>query len=180
MDKVLFKYIEGKLYDYFSKDKKISGLKNKIILLQNQKDAIEFKLKNTDISIPVESRSMEFKEKVSFSSDGTSYMERTMIKIIDSLLIEKARKQEEIIKLEELIRNIEEEDSMLESKIETMEEEDRRLLKMKYKERLKDWQIGVKMNVHQTTISRQKQKLIEEIANWSEDIMCIKEAFNEN
>ncbi|WP_027631926.1 hypothetical protein [Clostridium hydrogeniformans] len=178
MDKVLFKSIEEKLYDYFSKDKKISGIKNKINLLQNQKESIEFKLKNTDISIPVESRSMVFKEKVSFTSDGTSYMERTMIKIIDGLLIEKTRKEEEIIKLEELIRNIEEDNSMLKSKIETMEEEDIRLLKMKYKERLKDWQIGVKMNVHQTTISRQRQRLIKDIVSWNEDIMCIKEAFN--
>ena len=168
MDKILFRTIEEKLYNYFSKDKKINSLKNKINLLESQKEAIELKLRNTDINIPLESRSMEFKEKVSFSSDSTSYMERAMIKIIDNLLIEKLRKEEEIIKLEESIRNIEEDNFILKSKIENMDEEGRKLLKLKYKDELKDWQIGVKMNVHQTTISRQRQRLIEDIATWSE------------
>ncbi|WP_051623480.1 hypothetical protein [Clostridium hydrogeniformans] len=87
IDRNLFRSTEKKLYNYFSKDKKIDSLRNKIKLLEQQSDAIENRIKNTDISIPIKSRGIVFSERVTCSLDGISYMERTMIKIIDNLLI---------------------------------------------------------------------------------------------
>ncbi|WP_027633366.1 hypothetical protein [Clostridium hydrogeniformans] len=172
MDRNLFRATEKKLYNYFSKDKKIDSLRNKIKLLEQQSDAIENRIKHTDISIPIESRSIEFSERVTCSSDGTSYMERTMIKIIDNLLIEKARKEEEITKTEELIRSIEEDNNIIGYNIGFLSDESKKLLKLKYKDKKKEWEIGQEINLSQSRVNKLKNELIKDISNWDNWFIC--------
>lgn len=168
MDKNTFRKTEKKLYNYFGKDKKIDSINKKITLLKKQIEDIETKLKNVDINIPEESKSMTYEERVQTSSDGTSYAERTLMRITDKLIVEKARKEEEVAELEEELRNIEADNIIIECNIKDIKEEDMEFLKMKYKDELKDWQIGFKLEMDQSTATRIRQRLVENVARWEE------------
>lgn len=168
IDKEIFRKTEKKLYNYFGKDKKIRGINKKISLLKQQIDDIEEKLRNVNITIPEESKSMTYEERVQTSSDGTSYAERTLMRITDKMIVEQARKKEEIAELEEELRNIEADNIILEDNIKDLNEEDRKFLKIKYEDKLKDWQIGFKLDIAQSTATRIRQKLVEDVARWEE------------
>ena len=166
MDKKIFEKTEWKLYRYFEKDKKIKSLDNKIRLLESHIKLINEKIKNMDISIPIESRSISFDEKVQVSNDGTSYVERTMINIIDRLEREIINNKDEIIKLEELIRKIKEDNKMLDDYIIYLNNDYKNFLEYKYRDKLKNWQIANKLNISEVTCTRIKRELINDISRW--------------
>ena len=168
IDKETFRKTEKKLYNYFGKDRKIESLKRKIILLKEQICEIDRKLKSVDISIPEESRSITYEERVQTSNDCTSYAERTLIRITDRLIKEKARKKEEINELEEEIRSIEADNIIIELNVKDLCKEDKSFLKLKYGESKKDWQVGEELGMAQSTATRQRQRLVEDVARWEE------------
>ncbi|WP_236883767.1 hypothetical protein [Clostridium botulinum] len=168
IDKENFRKTEKKLYNFFKKDKKISSLKHKIEVLNKQIDDIEIKLKKIDIDIPDECKSITHEERVQTSSDGTSYAERTAMKITDNLLKEQSRKFEEIATIEEEIRNIIVDNIIIEDNIKDLSEEDKKFLTIKYRDNKKDWQVGNELGMDQSTASRKRQKLVENVARWEE------------
>ncbi|MCD3234307.1 hypothetical protein G8V06_09405 [Clostridium botulinum D/C] len=168
MDKDTFRKMEKKLYNYFGKDKKIESLKRKIILLKKQIVEIERKIKNVDIDIPEESRAVTYEERVQTANDCTSYAERSLIRITDRLIKEKARKDEEISELEEEIRSVEADNIIIELNVKDLCEEDKSFLKLKYGESKKDWQVGEELGMAQSTATRQRQRLVEDVARWEE------------
>lgn len=171
MDKKIFEKTEWKLYRYFEKDKKIKSLDNKIRLLESHIKLINEKIKNMDISIPIESRSISFDEKVQVSNDGTSYVERTMINIIDRLEREIINNKNEIIKLEELIRKIKEDNKMLDDYIIYLNNDYKNFLEYKYRDKLKNWQIANKLNISEVTCTRIKRELINDISRWENSFL---------
>lgn len=171
MDKKIFEKTEWKLYRYFEKDKKIKSLDNKIRLLESHIKLINEKIKNMDISIPIESRSISFDEKVQVSNDGTSYVERTMINIIDRLEREIINNKDEIIKLEELIRKIKEDNKMLDDYIIYLNNDYKNFLEYKYRNKLKNWQIANKLNISEVTCTRIKRELINDISRWENSFL---------
>ena len=171
MDKKIFEKTEWKLYRYFEKDKKIKSLDNKIRLLESHIKLINEKIKNMDISIPIESRSISFDEKVQVSNDGTSYVERTMINIIDRLEREIINNKDEIIKLEELIRKIKEDNKMLDDYIIYINNNYKNFLEYKYRDKLKNWQIANKLNISEVTCTRIKRELINDISRWENSFL---------
>lgn len=172
IDKEVFRKTEKKLYNYYGKDKKIGNLKKKIDLLYKQINDIDDKLRNTDISIPEESRAMSYEERVQTSSDGTSYAERTLIRITERLIIEQSRKKEEIARMEEELRNIEADNIIIKENIGELREEDKEFLRVKYKECNKDWQVGVKLGMDQSTVTRKRQRLVEDVSRWELWFRC--------
>lgn len=168
LDKESFRKTEKKLYNYFSKDRKIRSINKKISLLNQQIDDIEKKLRDVNITIPEESRSITYEERVQTSSDGTSYAERALMRITDKLIVEQARKKEEIAELEEELRSIEVDNIIFEDNIKDLNEEDKKFLKIKYGEKLKDWQAGFKLDISQSTATRIRQRLVEDVARWEE------------
>lgn len=166
IDKVTFRKTEKKLYNYFKKDKKINSLQRKITLLNKHIEQIDYKLKHTDISIPEESKSMSFEERVQTSSTGESYAERTALKITDRLIIEQSRKIDEISELEEEIRNIEADNIIIEENIKLLRKEDIEFLKSKYDKELPDWEVGLNLNLSRSNVTRKRQRLVDNIANW--------------
>ncbi|MFT8313190.1 MAG: hypothetical protein ABF633_02925 [Clostridium sp.] len=166
IDKETFRKTEKKLYNYFKKDKKINSLKQKITLLNKHIDQIEYKLKHTDISIPEESKSMTFEERVQTSSTGESYAERTALRITDRLIKEESRKFDEISEIEEEIRNIEADNIIIEENIKLLRKEDIEFLKSKYDKELPDWEVGLNLNMSQSKVTRKRQRLVDNIANW--------------
>lgn len=171
MDKKIFEKTEWKLYRYFEKDKKIKSLDNKIRLLESHIKLINEKIKNMNISIPIESRSISFDEKVQVSNDGTSYVERTMINIIDRLEREIINNKDEIIKLEELIRKIKEDNKMLDDYIIYLNNNYKNFLEYKYRDKLKNWQIANKLNISEVTCTRIKRELINDISRWENSFL---------
>lgn len=171
MDKKIFEKTEWKLYRYFEKDKKIKSLDNKIRLLESHIKLINEKIKNMDISIPIESRSISFDEKVQVSNDGTSYVERTMINIIDRLEREIINNKDEIIKLEELIRKIKEDNKMLDDYIIYLNNDYKNFLEYKYRDKLKNWEIANKLNISEVTCTRIKRELINDISRWENSFL---------
>ena len=171
MDKKIFEKTEWKLYRYFEKDKKIKSLDNKIRLLESHIKLINEKIKNMDISIPIESRSISFDEKVQVSNDGTSYVERTMINIIYRLEREIINNKDEIIKLEELIRKIKEDNKMLDDYIIYLNNDYKNFLEYKYRDKLKNWQIANKLNISEVTCTRIKRELINDISRWENSFL---------
>lgn len=171
MDKKIFEKTEWKPYRYFEKDKKIKSLDNKIRLLESHIKLINEKIKNMDISIPIESRSISFDEKVQVSNDGTSYVERTMINIIDRLEREIINNKDEIIKLEELIRRIKEDNKMLDDYIIYLNNDYKNFLEYKYRDKLKNWQIANKLNISEVTCTRIKRELINDISRWENSFL---------
>ena len=171
MDKKIFEKTEWKLYRYFEKDKKIKSLDNKIRLLESHIKLINEKIKNMDISIPIESRSISFDEKVQVSNDGTSYVERTMINIIDRLEREIINNKDEIIKLEELIRKIKEDNKMLDDYIIYLNNDYKNFLEYKYRDKLKNWQIANKLNISEVTCTSIKIELINDISRWENSFL---------
>ncbi|WP_243129241.1 hypothetical protein [Hathewaya massiliensis] len=166
IDKEEFRKTEKKLYNYYGKDKKIENLKKKIYLLYKQIEEIEIKLKKVDIDIPEESKCIAYEERVQTSSDGTSYAERALMRITDRLINEQARKKEEIVRIEEEIRNIEADNIIIKENIKDLRNEDKQFLNLKYKEGMKDWQVGVRLGMDQSTATRKRQKLVEDVARW--------------
>lgn len=177
LDKITFRNTEKKIYNYFKKDKVINSLKHKTNILNKQVEQIEEKLRNTDVNIPEESRAMTYEERVQTSNTGESYAERTLMRITDNLLKEKSRKFEEIADIDEQIRTIEVDNVIIGDNIGGLRKEDFEFLETKYKKELPDWRVGVKLHLTRSNVTRKKQKLIENVANWEEwEKSCTKVA----
>lgn len=169
LDKTLFRATERKLYNYFSKDRKVNAINRKIELLNKQIEEIKTKIQNNDIFIPEESRSITYDERVQSSSDGTSYAERTAVRIVDNLEKERVRKSEEISHLEEELRTIEADCCIIGSNMNFLKDEYIEILKTKYssdKFNIADWEIGQRINKSEVSVYRLRCRLIEDIANW--------------
>ena len=171
IDKETFKKTEGKLYRYYKSKKKIESFRAKIDLLQNDIRVINNRIKNIDFTIPVESKSIGFDERVQTSSDGISYAERSMIQIIDRLEREIVDNTKEIERLEELIRKINKDNKIIEVNIKWLGKEQLNYLECKYKDELKNWEIANKLNVSEVTCTRIRNKLIEDVSKWEDSLL---------
>ncbi|AJA42642.1 hypothetical protein phiCT9441A_30 (endogenous virus) [Clostridium phage phiCT9441A] len=168
IDKETFRKTERKLYNYYCKDRRIQSLNRKIELLKKQINDIDIKLRNVDVNIPEESRAITYEERIQTSNNSASYAEQALMRITDRLLNEKTRKEEEIGLLEEEIRNIEADNIIIEDNIGELGEEDKKFLKLKYGKGKKDWQLGNDLGMDQSTATRKRQKLVENVAKWEE------------
>ncbi|WP_291568573.1 hypothetical protein [Clostridium sp. UBA2485] len=166
MDKSLFRSTERKLYNFYSKDKKINSLKNKIEILEKQIRDIENDLRTCNVNIEEESRSISYEERVQSSGDGCSYAERAIIRATEKQLQDIEKKKYEIEITKGLIRDIELDNSIIEYNIKFLNDESKILLKLKYKDKKKEWQIGQKLNSSQSRVNKMKNDLIKDISNW--------------
>lgn len=173
MDNDLFKKTEGKLYRYYNSQKKIESFKAKIELLKNDIKIINDRIKNIDFTIPVESKSIGFDERVQTSSDGISYAEKAMFQIIDRLEREIVDDTKEIERLEESIRKINKDNKIIEENIKWLNKEDLNYLECKYKNDLKNWEIAIKLNVSEVTCTRIRKRIIANVSKWEESLVVL-------
>ncbi|MBO3342096.1 hypothetical protein [Clostridium perfringens] len=166
MTKEEIKKIEYKLRDYYQKDIKIEGIEREINLLKEHIKNIDNRIKNMDIDITEGATNntgyltQNWGEKVQTSSDGTSHMEREIIRIIDNLEWEKMNKKLKIERLELFKQKIKEENISIENNINRLEPHQRELLKYKYGDRLSGVNIAMKLNISTATLSREKKKIL--------------------
>lgn len=84
------------------------------------------------------------------------------------MIAEKTRKEEEITDIEEELRDIEADNIIMDDNIRDLNEENKRFLKIKYGEKKKDWQIGFKLGIPQSSAARIRQGLVENVAGWEQ------------
>lgn len=166
MDKIAMANMESRLRDYFNRDKRTRVLNMKLNILKKQIDEIEYKLRNVKVDLPEESRSITYEERIQTSPTGESYAERTLMRITDKLIQEQSWKLEQVADVEERLRNMEVNNSVIRENIKDLRTEDIEFLKERYKHGKKDWQIGMKFNMTQGAVTKRRHKLIENIANW--------------
>ena len=171
MDKETFRKTERKLYNYYGKEKILSSYKRKIDLLNKHIKEIDNKVKNLDIDIPIESKSISFDEKVQSSNDGSSYAEIMLVKITEDLLKEKAYKLSQINEFEIRIRKIEADNIIIEENIDTLNSELKEFIELKYKEKKSHKQISFAMNMSESTVTRKKELALKVVDSWEEILM---------
>lgn len=160
------KKLECKLREYYQNDIKIEGVEREIDLLKEHIKNIDNRIKNMDINITEGATNntgyltQNWGEKVQTSSDGTSHMEREMIRLIDNLEWEKMNKKLKIERLELFKQKIKEENIIIENNINRLEQHQRELLKYKYGDSLSGVNIAMKLNISTATISREKKKIL--------------------
>lgn len=157
---------EDKLRNYYESDRRIKSYKEKIEFLENQTSILLYKLDTGDIHIPLESKSPSFRERVQTSMDGSSYVERAMIQVMDRLEKEVADNIKEIERLEEEIRKIDKDNKIIDSNIKWLSERHRKYLELRYKKKWGNWQIANKLNISEATCTRMRDRLLENISKW--------------
>lgn len=174
MDKEILREVEKRLYDYFDHEYMVKGIKLKINKLEEQIKQIREDIKNNNVIIEEESRSITYGEKVQTSSDCTSYAEREFMKAIDRLEREKVFKLSRIGELKTELRKIEEEFSETECKIERLPQLDLEFIKLKYKSkpRLSVEEVSNELNMSRSSAYIKRDKIINEIYN----SICVPEA----
>lgn len=177
MDKELFEKTESQLNRYFSKDKIIKSLKDKLSLLDKQIKSIDEDLRTTNISIEPESKSPSFDERVQTSSDGMSYAEREVMRVTELKIKRKIEKQLEREEVLDQLDNIEIDCNEMEWKIKDFTGDLKRLLELKYKDGLGENAIAEKIHLSQSQVNRLKQQIIRKITMWEGwGKRCIKDA----
>lgn len=166
MDKKLFEKTESQLTRYFSKEKIVKALKDKISLLNKQIKSIDEDLRTTNLSIEPESKSPSFEERVQTSSDGMSYAEKEVMRVTELKIRRKTEKQLEREKVLEQLDNIEIECNEIEWKIKDLTGESKTLLELKYRDKCNEYQISMKMHLSQGQVNKRKQQIIRKIAIW--------------
>lgn len=168
MNKELFKETENKLYRYYSKDKFIKSLKDKLKLLEKQIDIIEKDLKSCNMNIEPNIKPISYEERVQTSGDGASYAEKEAIRITEYKIKRMTEKQLEKQKTLEQIDLIELDYELIKGAVEPIQGISKELLDLKYKKCLGEQEIGNKLHLTQSQINKKKWRLIKKIADWDQ------------
>ena len=168
MDKELFEKTENQLTKYFSKDKIVKSLKDKLSILDKQIRSINEDLRKCNVSIEPESSSPNFEERVQTSSDGTSYAEREVMRVTEYKIKRMTEKQMEKEKTLEQIDQIEIDYNFIKDAIEPIQGISKEILELKYKRGFGEQAIGDKLHLTQSQINKKKWRLVKKIADWDQ------------
>lgn len=166
MKENIFRKTERRLYNYFNKDKLINSYRDKINYLTNYIKELDYKIKNIDIEINTDIRAISYDEKVQSSLDSSSYIEKIMVEMIDSLICEKYRVKKEIIELETRIKRLEADNKIIESNITMLRDDFQEFINNKYRDRKYNREIALEMNMSESSITRLKKQALKVIENW--------------
>lgn len=167
IDKEIFKKVEGRLYRHYKQLKEIDKLEYICRQLEEQKEKIRKDIKETNISIEEESRSITYEERVQTSSSGSSYAENECIRQIDNLEREWKYVRRKLLKKKARIRELERQVAPLKYNINMLSEESKRFIEWKYAEyKSIDWIAGEMYAGARSTAYRKREELVEGIAQW--------------
>jgi DNA-directed RNA polymerase specialized sigma subunit len=167
VDREFLRNIENRLYRYFEDIKQIKCLEIECENLENQNKKIKVDIRETNVFIKEESRSISYEERVQFSSDNTSYAERALMNEITNLEKEYVYIQKRLIKNRTKIRDLERRIINIKNYIEILKEEDRKFIELKYRYKKSLEEIGQALNISKTTAFRKREQLIYNISSWN-------------
>lgn len=170
MDKELFRKIEGRLYRYFRSKRKIRDLNRENTLLENKQNQIENDIKNANVTIDYYQNGIGLSERVQTSSTGISYAESEICRAIGDLEREHSRNTIKILKNKSKIRELESFVEHMNNNIGQLQEEDKRFLELKYGDNKNLLQVSIKLNMSKTTAYRKREELIENIAEYDNNM----------
>lgn len=166
IDKETFRKTERKLYNYYEQEEVIKSIEYRIEKLKNQVKQIEQDIKNNNVVIEEESRSITYEERVQTSSNGTSYVERELVRAVERLEREKDYKLAKISDLKTEIREIEDTSAAIEYNIGMLSKEDLNFIELKYKVKLSVEEVSDELNLSRSTGYNKRERLVNNIANW--------------
>lgn len=165
-DKKDLSNIENKLKNYFRKEALLLAKNKKLTTITKNMESLAEQIKTNNFSIPLESSSPSWGDKVQTSPSGTGYAERTLYNIVSRAEIELSKLADDKYATESEIRQIEIDCATLETNITLLDEESLKLIKMKYGEGRTDLYISDELNLERSSISKKKNKILEYIATW--------------
>lgn len=166
MDKETFKKTEGKLYRYYENKKILLSLNEKIARLEKHKESIEEDIRYTDVKVEPYQPGSGIGERVQTSNNGTSYVEKEIIKEIDRLERERVKIIRCILKTKAKKRSLENNIGNMDFNINMLNEESKRFLELKYSDKEKAVAISLKMNMALATVYRIREEIIKDVANF--------------
>lgn len=155
--------IEQKLYNFYDKEKKIKSLKHKIEYIKKQIQQVQSEKMDY-----FGYKSPSWDEKVQTSSSNTSYAETELIRFEEKKEKRINTLQDHIEEIEDIILNIEMDNSILEYNVVFLEEDIKKMLKMLYKDKRTEISIGRELNLDQSVINKRKSNILGIIANWED------------
>ncbi|MHC1681373.1 MAG: hypothetical protein AB6733_00170 [Clostridiaceae bacterium] len=163
----LFRKTEGRLYRHYRQLREIEKLKHRVQFLNFQKERIRLDLRETNVYLVPESRSIEFGERVQSSPTGESYAEKSLMREITILENEWKNVRRRIVKNNIKMREMEAQASDMEFIIKLFNEEGRRFIHLRYYEANSLDAIAKQLNMSKATASRARKEIIEKIAKWN-------------
>lgn len=164
IDKEAFRKMENRIYRYFDNLKKIDKLEYRCLVLEKTKEQLRQDIKNTNVNIDTElNMGISYEERVQCSPSNSSYAEQETIRQIDKLEQEWKNTRREILKLHARIREIKKQNSEIEYVIGLLETKYKLIAEMKYKDGLSLEQIGIKLHMDKSTVSRNRERIVEEV-----------------
>lgn len=165
IDKETFRKIEGRLYRYYENLREIEKLEFRCSMLEEQKERLRKDLRETNIEIEEESRSITFGERVQSSFDGTSYAEREVIRQIERLEREWKDTRRLILKNHAKINEMKRQNTDLEFALRLLSDTCKRFVKLKYKDEKSLEQIGRELHMSKSTAHGWREDIAKAIAN---------------
>lgn len=167
MDHKVFKKTEGMLYRYFRDKRKINRMKHKIYILDEKAKKIADDIKSTNVYLNTDIGAIAYdKPNVQSNSDGTSHVEKELIRLIDKLEEDLKQTIKHKIKLKTKLREIEVRNADIEYVLSLMSEESKQFIELKYGEEASIYTIADKLLMAKTTVARRRQEIIEDIAKY--------------
>lgn len=136
------------------------------MVLESQKEAIRQDIKSTNIHLEAElNMGINYRTvKVQTSSSATSYAEAETIKQIEKLEQEWKCTRRKILQLYARIREIKKQNAEMDYIIGLLGTEYRLLAELKYRDCLSLEQIGEKLCMAKSTVSRNRVKIVEDVS----------------
>ena len=170
MDKETYIRIEGMLYGHFKDKLKLLSIRNEIDLLNKSIEDIDKNIRSCNIRIDYNQQGAPISERVQSSSYGTSYAEKEIIKGIDDMEKEIARKIKKVFKLECKERDIRHKVNKMESNINMLNEEYQESINLKYnpsnrfKRTLSVREIADELCINKNKAYEHQDKIVENIS----------------
>lgn len=164
IDKDTFRKIEGRLYKYYRQLKEIDKLEYRCEILEQQKEKIRQDLRETNITIEEESRSVTYEERVQNSPSGTSYAEAAVMREITKLEEEWKYIRRKILKNHARIREFKKQNADMDYIIGLLSTECKLVAEEKYKHENSLEEIGEKLHMSKSAANRKREDIVNAIA----------------
>ncbi|WP_097025687.1 hypothetical protein [Clostridium peptidivorans] len=165
IDKEIFKKIEGRLYRYYKDMSEIDKLEYRCMVLEKAKEQLREDIRNTNISIETElNMGISYEERVQSSSSGSSYAEQETIRQVEKLEQEWKNTRRQILKAHARIREIKNKNADMNYIIKLLGSKYKLIAEMKYKDELSLDQIGNRLHMDKSTVSRNRERIVMDVS----------------
>lgn len=168
IDKDTFRKTEGMLYRFFKQQKELRRLECICTHLEVQKERIRIDLRETNVDIEEESKSITYEERVQTSSSCGSYAEKELIRQITKLENEWKYVRKKLLKNKARMREVERQITPMKVNIDMLSKEAKEFVELKYGDgKSVNWIGDFKYGGARTTAHRRREEIINDIAHWS-------------